>query len=96
MALGHNFINQSIALEGGDEIVAQLWKMGAEGEAAARKLEAAFGNVRIGRTFADNLATLRARFEDLQAAGARVAGSSATSTNAPSRISWSRLVRLRV
>ena len=78
MARGRNVINQAIALEGGDEIVAQLRKMGTEGEAAARKLEAAFGNVRIGRTFADNLATLKARFGELQAAGSRVAGSFAS------------------
>ena len=32
MARGRNVINQAIALEGGDEIVAQLRKMGAEGE----------------------------------------------------------------
>ena len=43
MARGRNVINQSIALEGGDEIVAMLRKMGDEGEAAAKKLEAALG-----------------------------------------------------
>ena len=37
MARGRNVINQSIALEGGDEIVAMLRKMGEEGETAARK-----------------------------------------------------------
>ena len=51
MARGRNVINQSIALEGGDEIVAMLRKMGEEGEAAARKLEAAFRNVSVGKSF---------------------------------------------
>ena len=51
MARGRNVINQSIALEGGDEIVAMLRKMGEEGETAARKLEAAFRNVSVGKSF---------------------------------------------
>ncbi len=75
MARGRNVINQSIALEGGDEIVATLRKMGAEGEAAARKLEAAFRNVEVGKSFGSAFASLMASFAGLQQAGSRVAES---------------------
>ena len=75
MARGRNVINQSIALEGGDEIVAMLRKMGEEGEAAAKKLEAAFRNVQVGKSFGSAFANLRAQFAGLQAAGSRVADS---------------------
>ena len=38
MARGRNVIDQSIALEGVDGSVAQLRKLGEEGETAAKKL----------------------------------------------------------
>ena len=75
MARGRNVINQSIALEGGDEIVAMLRKMGDEGEAAARKLEAAFRNVSVGKSFGSAFANLKSQFAGLQAAGSQVADS---------------------
>ena len=75
MARGRNVINQSIALEGGDEIVAQLRKMGEEGEAAARKLETAFRNVSIGKSFGSAFANLKSSFASLQQAGSKVAES---------------------
>ena len=75
MARGRNVINQSIALEGGDEIVAMLRKMGEEGETAARKLEAAFRNVSVGKSFGSAFANLKSQFAGLQAAGSKVAGS---------------------
>ena len=72
MARGRNVINQSIALEGGDEIVAMLRKMGEEGETAARKLEAAFRNVSVGKSFGSAFANLKSQFAGLQAAGSKV------------------------
>jgi hypothetical protein len=75
MARGRNVINQSIALEGGDEIVAMLRKMGEEGETAARKLEAAFRNVSVGKSFGSAFANLKSQFAGLQAAGSKVTDS---------------------
>ena len=46
MASGRNVINQSIRLEGGEEILRQLRSLGEEGERSARKLEQAFGRVK--------------------------------------------------
>jgi hypothetical protein len=72
MARGRNVINQSIALEGGDEIVAMLRKMGTEGEAAARKLESAFGRVEVRKGIQAQFDRLKSSFSDLQKAGSRV------------------------
>jgi hypothetical protein len=72
MARGRNVINQSIALEGGDEIIKLLKRMGAEGEAAARKLEQAFGRVEVRRGIQSQFDKLRTSFGDLQKAGSRV------------------------
>ncbi len=75
MARGRNVINQSINLEGGDEIVAMLRKMGEEGEAAAKELERAFRNTEVAKGVAGNIAKLRQNFAALQKAGAGVAQS---------------------
>ena len=73
MASGRNVINQSIRLEGGDEILRQLRSLGEEGERSARKLEQAFGRVNIGNSFAAQFGRLRTSFADLRTAGGRVA-----------------------
>ena len=75
MASGRNVINQSIRLEGGDEILRQLRSLGEEGERSARKLEQAFGRVSIGNNFAAQFGRLRTSFADLRTAGGRVATS---------------------
>ncbi len=75
MARGRNVINQSIALEGGDEIVAMLRKMGTEGEAAARKLEKAFGRVEIRKGIEASFDRMKASFSRLQDAGGKVSKS---------------------
>ena len=55
MASGRNVINQSIRLEGGDDIPRELRSLGEEGERSARKLEQAFGRVSLGNSFAAQL-----------------------------------------
>lgn len=75
MAAGRNVISQSIRLEGGEEILRQLWSFGEEGERSARRLEQAFGRVALGNNFAAQFARLRTSFADLRAAGSRVATS---------------------
>ena len=75
MASGRNVINQSIRLEGGDEILRQLRSLGEEGERSARKLEQAFGRVNLGNSFAAQFGRLRTSFADLRTAGGRVATS---------------------
>ena len=75
MASGRNVINQSIRLEGGDEILRQLRSLGEEGERSARKLEQAFGRVSVGNNFAAQVGRLRTSFADLRTAGGRVASS---------------------
>jgi hypothetical protein len=75
MASGRNVINQSIRLEGGDEILRQFRSLGEEGERSARKLEQAFGRVNIGNNFAAQFGRLRTSFADLRTAGGRVATS---------------------
>ena len=72
MARGRNVINQSIQLEGGDEIIKLLKKMGSEGEAAARKLEQAFGRVEVRRGIQAQFDRLKTSFADLRTAGSRV------------------------
>ena len=72
MARGRNVINQSIQLEGGDEIIKLLKKMGSEGEAAARKLEQAFGRVEVRRGIQAQFDRLKTSFTDLRTAGSRV------------------------
>ena len=72
MARGRNVINQSIPLEGGDEIIKLLKKMGSEGEAAARKLEQAFGRVEVRRGIQAQFDRLKTSFTDLRTAGSRV------------------------
>lgn len=58
-----------IALEGGEEVIKMLRAMGAEGQAAADKLEKAFKDVGIGKSVEGNVAKLRSAFNKIQSAG---------------------------
>ena len=64
MASGRNVINQSIQLDGGDEVKRKLEELGATGEQAARKLEGAFSNVNFGKGLDAQLSNFRNSFSN--------------------------------
>lgn len=72
MANSRNTINQRIALEGGDEIISMLKGMGKEGEAAAKKLENAFAQVKVSQGLNAQFAKIKQTFSDLQTSAGKV------------------------
>lgn len=61
-----------IALEGGEEVIKMLRAMGAEGQAAADKLEKSFAQLGIGKSVEGNLSKLRTAFRSIQSASSTI------------------------